>query len=167
MTRSCTCPYTRHKRRLIVVQKWCMPSTKTPVSPPGGVFVIFSRKMSLSAFMNAESDILREKMTKTPVPALCPSQMYRWWSWYVSTKLSVSLFDKHVSPVFAYGSVVWGLPNKYNLLFLEDLPEGEVRTLEQQSLGYYETDAATLCRSQAPGESAKKSLTKPDAYLTT
>ena len=79
----------------------------------------------------------------------------------------MSLFDKHVSPVFAYGSVVWGLPNKYNLLYLEDLPEGEVRTLEQQSLGYYETDAATMCRSQAPGELAKKSLTQPDAYLTT
>ena len=28
----------------------------------------------------------------------------------VSTKLSMSLFDKYVSPVFAYGSAVWGLP---------------------------------------------------------
>ena len=26
----------------------------------------------------------------------------------VSTKLSMSLFDKYVSPVFAYGSAVWG-----------------------------------------------------------
>ena len=43
----------------------------------------------------------------------------------VSTKLSMSLFDKYVSPVFAYGSAVWGLPNKYNLLYLEYLPEGE------------------------------------------
>ena len=41
----------------------------------------------------------------------------------VSTKLSMSLFDKYVPPVFAYGSAVWGLPSKYNLLYLEYLPE--------------------------------------------
>ena len=43
----------------------------------------------------------------------------------VSTKLTISLFDKYESTVFAYGSAVWGLPNKYNLLYLEDLPEVE------------------------------------------
>ena len=53
----------------------------------------------------------------------------------MSTKLSMSLFDKYVLPVFAYGSAAWGLPNKYNLLYLEDLPEGEgTRTAVTQVL---------------------------------
>ena len=75
----------------------------------------------------------------------------------------MSLFDKYVSSVFAYGSAVWGLPNKCNLLYLEDFPEGEgTRTAVTR---FYETAVAIMCRSQTAGELAKKSLTQLGACL--
>ena len=68
-------------------------------------------------------------------------------STYVSTNLSMSLFDKYVSPVFPYRSAViicyiWKICPK-------------VRALERQSLEHYETAVAIMCRSQTPGELAK------------
>ena len=41
----------------------------------------------------------------------------------VSAKLSMSLFDKYVAPIFTYGSSLWGMPNAFNLLYLDDQPE--------------------------------------------
>ena len=41
----------------------------------------------------------------------------------VSTKLTVSLFEKSISPILLYGCAVWGTPKSYNLIYLVDQPE--------------------------------------------
>ena len=40
-----------------------------------------------------------------------------------SAKLSMSLFDKYVAPIFTYGSSLWGIPKTFALLYLDDQPE--------------------------------------------
>ena len=44
----------------------------------------------------------------------------------VSTKLKMSLFDKYVSPILLYGSVVWGAPCSFNMIYLLNQPENLV-----------------------------------------
>lgn len=41
-----------------------------------------------------------------------------------SAKLSLSLFDKQISPILLYGSAIWGVPDNHNFLYLNDQPEG-------------------------------------------
>ena len=42
----------------------------------------------------------------------------------VSVKLSLSIFDKQISPVVLYGSGRWATPKTYNLLYLDNQEEG-------------------------------------------
>ena len=42
----------------------------------------------------------------------------------VSVKLSLSIFDKQISPAVLYGSAIWATPKSYNLLYLDNQDEG-------------------------------------------
>ena len=81
----------------------------------------------------------------------------------VLTKLLMNLFDKYVSPVFPYGSAVWGSPDTYSLLYVEELhkEEGTRRTVTWV--------LRDCCGDNMPFTSArqfgKKFLTQPGVCL--
>ena len=41
----------------------------------------------------------------------------------VSAKLSLSLFDKYLSPILLYGCSIWGIPKSFKLIYLIEQPE--------------------------------------------
>jgi len=41
----------------------------------------------------------------------------------VSVKLSMSLYDKQISPILLYGCPVWGSPSCTNYIYIDDVPE--------------------------------------------
>ena len=58
----------------------------------------------------------------------------------VSSKLSMTLFDKQIAPILCYGSSVWAVPLTQNLLYLEKQPENQntrdlVKNILQSILG--------------------------------
>ena len=43
----------------------------------------------------------------------------------ISSKLSMSLFDKQIVPILLYGSSIWAVPQTHNLFYLEEQPENQ------------------------------------------
>lgn len=41
----------------------------------------------------------------------------------VSVKMSMSLFDKQISPILTYGAPIWGIPNSTNYVYVENIAE--------------------------------------------
>ena len=68
----------------------------------------------------------------------------------VSAKLSMSLFDKYVAPIFTYGSSLWGIPNAFNLLYLDDQPEDRDTRVTVTNV------LQTCCSQSVPFTSARR-----------
>ena len=75
----------------------------------------------------------------------------------VSAKLSMSLFDEYVAPIFTYDSSLWGIPNALNLLYLDDQPEDRdtrvtvTDVLQTCSLRWRHNDHAGVSNHQPHG----------------
>ena len=68
----------------------------------------------------------------------------------VSAKLSMSLFDKYVAPIFTYGSSLWRIPNAFNLLYLDDQPEDRDTRVTVTNV------LQTCCSQSVPFTSARR-----------
>ena len=52
----------------------------------------------------------------------------------VSVKLTVSLFDTKIEPVFTNGSIIWGIESNNNYIIVNGLKENSERSIKEQVL---------------------------------